>query len=85
MAVPLFDLARVLEPLRAAGLNPGVFSDTVPEPVDTIIENGVKVVKAGNYDCLIGFGGGSPIDTAKDMLVGAVCTSSSLKSAVRFG
>lgn len=60
---------RVLAPLRAAGLNPGLFSDTVPEPVDTIIENGVKVVKAGNYDCLIGFGGGSPIDTAKAMAV----------------
>ena len=59
----------VLVPLRAAGLNPGVFSDTVPEPVDTIIENGVRVVKAGNYDCLIGFGGGSPIDTAKAMAV----------------
>ena len=62
-------IERVLVPLRAAGLNPGVFSDTVPEPVDTIIENGVRVVKAGNYDCLIGFGGGSPIDTAKAMAV----------------
>ncbi len=60
---------RVLEPLRAAGLNPGVFSDTIPEPVDTIIDNGVAVVKAGKYDCLIGFGGGSPIDTAKAMAV----------------
>ena len=62
-------IERVLAPLRAAGLNPGVFSDTVPEPVDTIINNGVQVVKAGNYDCLIGFGGGSPIDTAKAMAV----------------
>ena len=60
---------RVLGPLKAAGLNPGVFSDTIPEPVDTIIDNGVAVVKAGNYDCLIGFGGGSPIDTAKAMAV----------------
>ena len=34
---------RVLEPLKAAGLNPGVFSDTIPEPEDTIIENGVAV------------------------------------------
>jgi len=60
---------RVLGPLKAAGLNPGVFSDTIPEPVDTIIDNGVAAVKAGNYDCLIGFGGGSPIDTAKAMAV----------------
>jgi alcohol dehydrogenase class IV len=62
-------IERVLAPLRAAGLNPGVFSDTVPEPVDTIIENGVAALKAGSYDCLIGFGGGSPIDTAKAMAV----------------
>ena len=62
-------IERVLAPLRAAGLNPGVYSDTIPEPVDTIIENGVAVVKAGKYDCLIGFGGGSPIDTAKAMAV----------------
>ncbi len=64
---------RVLDPLKAAGIAPGVFSDTVPEPVDTIIENGVAVLKAGNYDCLIGFGGGSPIDTAKAMAVLATC------------
>lgn len=60
---------RVLEPLKAAGLNPGVFSDTIPEPEDTIIENGVAALKAGSYDCLVGFGGGSPIDTAKAMAV----------------
>ena len=60
---------RVLEPLKAAGIDAGVFSDTVPEPVDTVIETGVKVLKLGSYDCLIGFGGGSPIDTAKAMAV----------------
>ena len=60
---------RVLAPLKAAGIDAGVFSDTVPEPVDTIIENGVRVLKLGSYDCLIGFGGGSPIDTAKAMAV----------------
>ena len=47
-----------------------MFSDTVPEPVDTVIEAGVAAVaKAGDYDCLIGFGGGSPIDTAKAMAI----------------
>jgi alcohol dehydrogenase class IV len=46
-----------------------VFSDTVPEPVDTVIEAGVAVLRAGSFDCLIGFGGGSPIDTAKAMAI----------------
>ena len=62
-------IARVLDPLKAAGIEAAVFSDTVPEPVDTIIENGVAVLRGGRYDCLIGFGGGSPIDTAKAMAV----------------
>jgi alcohol dehydrogenase class IV len=46
-----------------------VFSDTVPEPVDTVIEAGVAEFRRGAFDCLIGFGGGSPIDTAKAMAI----------------
>jgi alcohol dehydrogenase class IV len=48
---------------------PAVFSDTVPEPDDTIIDKGVAAMNAGSFDCLIGFGGGSPIDTAKAMAI----------------
>ena len=58
-----------LEPLAAAGLAVTVFSDTVPDPTDTVIEAGVAELKRGNFDCLIGFGGGSPIDTAKAMAI----------------
>ena len=60
---------RCLEPMEAAGLRPVVFSDTVPEPTDTVIEAGVAVLAAGEFDCLVGFGGGSPIDTAKAMAI----------------
>lgn len=60
---------RALAPLRAAGLSFAVFSDTVPDPTDTVIEAGVAVLKAGSYDCLVGFGGGSPMDTAKAMAI----------------
>ena len=62
-------LRRCLDPLEAAGVRAAVFSDTVPEPTDTVIEAGVAVLRAGEYDCLIGFGGGSPIDTAKAMAI----------------
>ncbi len=58
-----------LDPLDAAGMAAVVFSATVPDPTDTVIEAGVAVLKAGDYDCLIGFGGGSPIDTAKAMAI----------------
>ena len=58
-----------LEPLAAAGIAVTVFSDTVPDPTDTVIEAGVAALNRGNFDCLIGFGGGSPIDTAKAMAI----------------
>jgi alcohol dehydrogenase class IV len=58
-----------LEPLAAAGIGVTVFSATIPEPTDTVVEAGVGVVLAGDFDCLIAFGGGSPIDTAKAMAV----------------
>jgi alcohol dehydrogenase class IV len=60
---------RCLAPLAAAGIKADVFSDTIPEPVDTVIEAGVAVFAKAPYDCLIGFGGGSPIDTAKAMAI----------------
>jgi len=58
-----------IDPLEAARLSVGVFSDTVPDPTDTVVEAGVAVLREGDYDCLIGFGGGSPIDTAKAMAI----------------
>ena len=62
-------IQRALEPLTGAGMVPIVFSDTVSDPTDTVIEAGVKVFGQGDYDCLVGFGGGSPIDTAKGMAI----------------
>jgi alcohol dehydrogenase class IV len=60
---------RCLAPLRASGFAPAVFSDTVPDPTDTVVEAGVRVLRAGGFDVLIGFGGGSPMDTAKAMAI----------------
>ncbi|WP_114374037.1 iron-containing alcohol dehydrogenase [Elioraea thermophila] len=63
-------IRRVLDPLAAAGLNPPVFSDTVPDPTDTVVEAGVAVLRAaGAIDGLIGFGGGSSLDTAKAIAI----------------
>jgi len=60
---------RVLGPLRARGIDPPVFSGTVPDPTDTVVEAGVKRLAESDADCLIGFGGGSPMDTAKAMAI----------------
>lgn len=62
-------LRRCLDPLIEAGIAVTVFSDTVPEPTDAVVEAGVAQLKAGDYDCLVAFGGGSPIDTAKAMAI----------------
>src|SRR4051794_16129276 len=58
-----------LDPLERAGLAIAVFSDTVADPTDIVVEAGVERLEAGDYDCLVGFGGGSPIDTAKAMAI----------------
>ncbi len=60
---------RCLDPLQAGGITAEVFSDTVPDPTDTVVQAGVAALQAGDFDCLIGFGGGSPIDTAKAMAI----------------
>lgn len=48
-----------------AGLECGVFADTVPDPTSDVVEAGVRVFQAGVHDSLVSLGGGSPIDTAK--------------------
>ena len=58
-----------LDPLTAVGIQWAVFSDTVPDPTDMVVETGVAELGKGDYDCLIGFGGGSPIDTAKAIAI----------------
>lgn len=55
--------------LEAGGLSHGLFADTVPDPTDSVIEAGVAALQAGDYDCMVALGGGSPMDTAKAMSV----------------
>ncbi len=74
---------RCLDPLEAAGIRAEVFSDTVPEPTDTVIEAGVALLEGAEFDCLIGFGGGSPIDTAKAMAILAHGRASGLGRLMR--
>ena len=51
--------------LTKAGLRSDVFDDTVPDPTDTVVLKGIEFLEKCKNDAVIGFGGGSPIDTAK--------------------
>jgi alcohol dehydrogenase class IV len=62
-------IKRCLDPLTKAGIKFDIFSDIVPEPTDTMVKAGAKKIRAGNYDCLIGFGGGTSMDVAKAMSI----------------
>jgi alcohol dehydrogenase class IV len=55
------------------GVSYGVFSDILPDPDLTAVEGGVKAYLHGNYDGLIGFGGGSAMDTAKAINLHMAC------------
>jgi alcohol dehydrogenase class IV len=51
--------------LNAAGIAPRLFTDTVSDPTVTVVEAALAALLEGDHDCVIGFGGGSPMDTAK--------------------
>lgn len=63
---------RLAQILRAAGCEPLIFSDTVPDPTSSSLAPGVEALKRHRADGVIGFGGGSPMDTAKALAVLAV-------------
>lgn len=56
---------RLLDVLRAAGMAATVFAETVPDPTVAVVEQALEALRWSGCDCVIGFGGGSPTDTAK--------------------
>lgn len=62
-------LDRLLAILAEAGMDARAYSDTIPDPTIASVDAAVAFVAAGQHDCVIGLGGGSPIDTAKAVAV----------------
>lgn len=56
---------RVIEPLKDQGYQVTVYSDVVPEPPLSVAEKLVSFTREGNFDVVIGLGGGSALDLAK--------------------
>jgi alcohol dehydrogenase class IV len=55
---------KLLASLREAGISATTFS-VAGEPEISTVENGVALAKKTHCDCVVGFGGGSVLDTAK--------------------
>ncbi len=64
--------ARVTDVLDAAGMAWRLFDGAVPDPTVASVDAALAALKDGHHDCILGFGGGSPIDTAKAVAVLAV-------------
>ncbi len=60
---------KLQELLTKEGFKSNVFDETIPDPTDTVVLNGIKILNKNKNDAVIGFGGGSPIDTAKAIAV----------------
>ncbi|MEV7775072.1 iron-containing alcohol dehydrogenase [Kitasatospora sp. NPDC086791] len=56
---------RLTATLLKAGLHPRVFSDTVPDPTTASLTAGLEALREHEADSVVGFGGGSPMDSAK--------------------
>ncbi|MFM5950248.1 MAG: iron-containing alcohol dehydrogenase [Novosphingobium sp.] len=62
-------LKRVEGLLAQAGIASRTFTGVVPDPTVASIEAGCAFLSEGSHDCVIGLGGGSPIDSAKMIAV----------------
>lgn len=63
--VTLGHLQTITDVLDADNIAWSVFDGVVEDPTDICLDAGLTAYHAGDYDCIIGFGGGSPMDTAK--------------------
>lgn len=56
---------RLIRSLEGGGIACDVFDRVLPEPTDLLCIEIAQKIKRGHYDCVLGIGGGSPMDAAK--------------------
>ncbi|MEX5729140.1 alcohol dehydrogenase class IV [Rhodovulum iodosum] len=57
--------ARTLDLIEAAGLGRAIFAEVDPNPNEANVAAGLEVYRAGGFDGVIAFGGGSGLDLGK--------------------
>ena len=70
--VELGKLEKLMGSLDSSKICARLYSDVVLDPTVASVEACLAFLRAGNYDCVVGFGGGSSMDTAKAVAVLAV-------------
>jgi len=58
-------VATVTDVLDASDIAWQVFDQVVEDPTDSCVDAGLAALQSGDFDCIIGLGGGSPMDAAK--------------------
>ena len=62
-------LDKIIKVMDETGIEWCVYSDVLPDPTYTIVQEGVSVLREQNCDAVLAVGGGSPIDAAKVIAV----------------
>lgn len=76
MMVKLGNVARLTQVLDDSGIGYSIYDGINSEPVDTMVEEGVRRLAQDGCDFMVALGGGSPIDTMKAI---AMCAASGEK------
>lgn len=71
---PLVELgvpAATLKTLNALGVATVVYDGVLPDPTTDVVDGGIRALNQANCDSVLAFGGGSSIDAAKVIALGA--------------
>ena len=63
-------LQRVEDAVKSAGISYVSLGGAIPNPIDTLVYEGIDLCKKENVDFILAVGGGSAIDSAKAIAVG---------------
>ncbi len=69
-------LNRVVEDLKAKGVDTLVFEEVEPNPHSSTVDKGARIARSEKVDLIIGLGGGSAMDAAKGIALASSGTES---------